>query len=189
MCNHFENYDGKPEDSVCGGEYLLTDSGQSKDGSIVVKQQQIHSPGFPRPVKRIEHCSWLFHADAGKRIKLQFLPPLFSLPRDCTFGFVELKGTLDIGGTGIRICGQGLPEPTTYVSETNRLVVIFRVFQQSPGNRGFQALVSPTTDPATLKRIIGRNITAIQAVAGNNIDDSEGPENANPNKGGALDEG
>jgi len=153
--------------------------------------EELSSPNYPDPYGDGLSCSWLFKAPIGKRIEIEFLPPVFSLPTDVMHGYVELKGTDDPGLTGLRLFGRELPAPTLYVSETNQLVVLLRDFSRKAMHRGFRAHVRTTSKKATLHRRKGRTISAAhQTINPGAKSESEGPENANPNKSmGSLSEG
>jgi len=66
------------------------------------------------------------------------------MPMDVMYGYVELKGTIDPGLTGLRLYGSELPKPATYVAETNRLLVLMRIFLEKQIHRGFSARVRAT---------------------------------------------
>ncbi|XP_041458355.1 cubilin-like [Lytechinus variegatus] len=97
----------------CGGNYT------SASGSL-------HSPTVPGSIyyPHYTDCSWTITVDEDHRVAFTFLTFDLEGATDCVFDYVELHDGISHSSPVLaKVCGNALPDPTTYYSTDNKMYV------------------------------------------------------------------
>lgn len=105
-------------------------------------EQFIQSPGHPGLFPKSTECAWLIQSEPGTKVELEFVAPVFEFEckESCDENHVEVKLGDDWTRTGYRFCCNVRPT-NTFISQDNKMVVIFRAYADSTAHRGFKARI------------------------------------------------
>ncbi|WKX89427.1 hypothetical protein Q1695_008802 [Nippostrongylus brasiliensis] len=153
-CDDFE----PPKKAECGGKIQLTDEWSS-----------IESPGFPDPgYEPDQKCNWYFEAPEGKRVEFEFIEDFSFLCTSTCVDYVEMKLSADLRNTGYRWCCYTMPEGS-YVSETNKAIIVFRSQLSSDVGFKLQARATDLPPRTTPAPVTTTSTAAPVTIAGTNV--------------------